>query len=927
MMGNKPYSTVSDVEIEGDKTTFTVRFGKVKSLSFGDSLASKPVQAGQDKWKVVYFPKGFTDADYASVYITNVACDMDEGDADNPDKLTTKSFGTVQLFMQPKPPNAPPEKKKKGDDDEEDGEDDDDDDDDVSSAASAATPKSTVKSGSKKSGSRKSGASSQRSASSRKSAEEGGAEGGGGGPILVDPIEKELSQMFTNKAPSWGFEKLFDMGLLYNWRKGYMLEYGENPEHLQSGYIEMKITIFAASGLKFDDPYLDDELTDSGRQRVTWTVQNIKRMIEKIGPKKRLSSAEFNADGEWYFDLYPNGFQIDNKEELAEWKPGERFISIYLHSSRRQVELGDVRKVWYRFGLKKQNPAELEQDTKGKKKSEDDEDEDDDKEAPPDFDQCYFPPESSCVSVFTPQRKCFGKHKAYDQKLLTVGRTYEGSQHPKEFVLGKYEQGGAVSFVLDMMVTDDEGATVQHMLHEIEEFGHKQDKCADTQEPLSGNKVICYHCGGAFSKEVTNYQARMEEYGYEIGREYITDILMREEEHWLDGFLKDINIPDKIDQALKSLTANMAKMRMVTDNMEEVVEEDDKEEEELDPEDIEDATLRKRVEKEKKLQNQFEAEIRRLRLDVEDSHFSKPICSKCAEKRKMLQGCKVVYANQPLKTREWKCPDQNALTKVLADGHEEFVPPKLLKQHLIKHPEDRRTNFRKGWRAVDKLVSEKYEAMDKAMSVINIVDPVVYHAADEWIIKKLPQKERQEFKANPALAESKPGRNAMTFVRGGRYVEPMELCVQCNGMVNADGVTPQEEEDAPRDVFCDVRFDVIPPPKRIYCLYTGKVYCDFCANPEFYKVPLPQYEDLYDKEGAPEPQPKQVCVDAFFKMGKTVQRIQPESKMPEEEAPSKRPALPEEEDEDDVDPFEFLLKIPCFGKPIYDKLEELTQGP
>ena len=27
---------------------------------------------------MVYFPKGFTDADYASVYVTNVACDMDE---------------------------------------------------------------------------------------------------------------------------------------------------------------------------------------------------------------------------------------------------------------------------------------------------------------------------------------------------------------------------------------------------------------------------------------------------------------------------------------------------------------------------------------------------------------------------------------------------------------------------------------------------------------------------------------------------------------------------------------------------------------------------------------------------------------------------------------------------------------------------------
>ena len=34
------------------------------------------------------------------------------------------------------------------------------------------------------------------------------------------------------------------------------------------------------------------------------------------------------------------------------------------------------------------------------------------------------------------------------------------------------------------------------------------------------------------------------------------------------------------------------------------------------------------------------------------------------------------------------------------------------------------------------------------VAVINIVDPVVYHAADEWIIKKLPQKERQEFKAS-----------------------------------------------------------------------------------------------------------------------------------------------------------------------------------
>jgi hypothetical protein len=29
-------------------------------------------------------------------------------------------------------------------------------------------------------------------------------------------------------------------------------------------------------------------------------LQNIKRIMDKIGPKKRLSSAQFTADGEWY---------------------------------------------------------------------------------------------------------------------------------------------------------------------------------------------------------------------------------------------------------------------------------------------------------------------------------------------------------------------------------------------------------------------------------------------------------------------------------------------------------------------------------------------------------------------------------------------------------------------------------------------------
>ena len=75
----------------------------------------------------------------------------------------------------------------------------------------------STKAGSKDSKGPKKSGGSQRSATNRgdaPAAAEGVAAeaGGGAGGVLPPPIEKELSQLFTNKAPSWGFEKLFDMG-------------------------------------------------------------------------------------------------------------------------------------------------------------------------------------------------------------------------------------------------------------------------------------------------------------------------------------------------------------------------------------------------------------------------------------------------------------------------------------------------------------------------------------------------------------------------------------------------------------------------------------------------------------------------------------------------------------------------------------------
>jgi hypothetical protein len=53
---------------------------------------------------MVFFPKGFTDADYASVYCTSVSCELDEGDPNNPDKITSRAFASVKV----KPGRNPP---------------------------------------------------------------------------------------------------------------------------------------------------------------------------------------------------------------------------------------------------------------------------------------------------------------------------------------------------------------------------------------------------------------------------------------------------------------------------------------------------------------------------------------------------------------------------------------------------------------------------------------------------------------------------------------------------------------------------------------------------------------------------------------------------------------------------------------------------
>jgi len=47
----------------------------------------------------------------------------------------------------------------------------------------------------------------------------------------------------------------------------------------------------------------------------------------------------------------------------------------------------------------------------------------------------------------------------------------------------------------------------RHSIQRTATHCNMNESChTDTQEDLKGNKVICYHCGLAFCKEVTNYQ-------------------------------------------------------------------------------------------------------------------------------------------------------------------------------------------------------------------------------------------------------------------------------------------------------------------------------------------------------------------------------------------------------------------------------------
>ena len=137
-----------------------------------------------------------------------------------------------------------------------------------------------------------------------------------------------------------------------------------------------------------------------GRLRTRWIIKDFYTLVKKVQGGQKVSSSNFESDGEWFLDIYPRGYRTVTN-------PGEDgYMSVYLHSTRKQVELGETLKQTFRLGIKKANRFET-QDYIEKLG-----------ERPMDAeDEVYFPPGSSVVAIFTPEQKCFGK-----QRFLRVNK-------------------------------------------------------------------------------------------------------------------------------------------------------------------------------------------------------------------------------------------------------------------------------------------------------------------------------------------------------------------------------------------------------------------------------------------------------------------------------------------------------------------------
>ena len=337
-----------------------------------------------------------------------------------------------------------------------------------------------------------------------------------GGSDDPQQVCRKLSRSFSAHEHTFGFEKFADWGTLFG--KGSPHLYDASAE----GMLRLHVSINVSVAPPLAKPELEETLRDSGWQRVSWVLRDFKGLCENTPPHSKLSSPAFVVNGEWYLDIFPSGYHRSEPEDSA-------CLSVYLHSTQRQAGRGDKIKRRLRLGMQRLNPlppalyAALGEDA---------------------ADNVFWAPHGDVPATFSAAHRSAGCQNLVEHAVLQKGRRISDkilSAHKVsakdvagELVAGKFDKGGSVTVILDILVNDQvDGQVRGGLLVRKLPPGAGVDftvACHESKRVFSlppvlggaaGKPAHCCLCGHVFASTLltAGTHTRLPHLGYERGRD------------------------------------------------------------------------------------------------------------------------------------------------------------------------------------------------------------------------------------------------------------------------------------------------------------------------------------------------------------------------------------------------------------------------